>query len=309
MDPLSQVLSLLKPRIAGAGGFDLAGAWAIAFPQHQGIKCYAVALGRCWLVMEGVDEPLALSEGDCILLPHGRPFRLASGLAVAAVGYAELERDGDVRSWNGGGECLIVGGHFELAGAPARRLLGVLAPAVHLEGKADQVAMRWALDRMRLELNRRQLGASLMMQQLTQMILIQAFRQHTEQRRGIGVGWLFALADPSLRRAIEAIHADPARRWTVDALAREAGASRSSFARRFAERVGQSPIDYVAGWRMMLAAERLAGGGEALTRIARSLGYGSDSAFCAAFRRAMGCSPRQYGIRTVDGMSVDPEAA
>ncbi len=144
MDPLSDVLPLLKPRIVEAGGFDLAGAWSIGFPQHQGIKCYAVALDQCWVVC------------------------------------------------------------------------------------------------------------------------------HIEERRGIGLGWLFALADPQLRRAIEAIHADPAR--------------------QFAERVGQAPIEYVTGWGMMLAADRLNGGGEALTRIARSLGYASDSAFCAAFRRVMGCS-------------------
>ncbi len=92
---------MLKPRIVGAGGFDLAGAWAIGFPQHQGIKCYAVALGRCWLAMEGASEPLALVEGDCFLLPHGRPFRLASNLAVTPVSYTELVRDRDVRSWMG----------------------------------------------------------------------------------------------------------------------------------------------------------------------------------------------------------------
>ena len=293
MDSLSNVLSLLKPRIIGAGGFDLAGAWAIGFPQHRGIKCYAVAHGRCWLALEGVHEPLALREGDCFLLPHGRPFRLASDLAVRPVGYAELLRDGDKRSWNGGGECLIVGGHFELSEAQARLLLGALPPVVHLHSEADQTAMRWALDRMRLELAGHQLGASLMVQQLAQMILVQAFRRHIDER-GVGdAGWLFALADPQLRRAIEAIHADPARRWTVAELAREAGASRSSFARRFTERLGQAPVAYLTQWRMMLAAERLETG-QPIKIVARSLGYVSDSAFCASFRRVMGSSPGRH---------------
>ena len=293
MDLLSNVLSLLKPRVVGAGGFDLAGAWAISFPQHQGVKCYAVARGRCWLAMEGLQEAFALSEGDCFLLPHGRRFRLAGDLAVKPVGYVELLRDGDVRSWNGGGECLIVGGHFELSGTQSRLLLGALAPAVHLHSEADRAAMRWALDTMRLELSRRQLGASLMVQQLAQMILVQALRRHIDERNGGGAGWLFALADPQLRRALEAIQADPARRWTVAELAREAGASRSSFARHFTERLGQAPIEYLTLWRMMLAADRLQAG-EAIKVVARSLGYGSDSAFCASFRRVMGSSPGQH---------------
>ena len=266
---------------------------AFFHPEHQGIKCYAVALGGCWLAMEGVNEPLALRQGDCFLLPHGRPFRLTSDLAVTPVGYGELRRDGDVRSWNGGGECLIVGGHFELSDAQARHLLGALTPVVHLHSEEDRSAMRWALDRMRLELSGRQLGASLMVQQLAQMILIQAFRRHTDERGGDGAGWLFALADPQLRRAVEAIHADPARRWTVAELAREAGASRSSFARRFAERLRQSPIEYLTLWRMMLAADRLKGG-ETTKVVALSLGYGSDSAFCASFRRVMGSSPSKH---------------
>ena len=311
MDPLSDVLSILKPTIVGAGAFDLAGAWAIGFPRHQGIKCYALAVGDCWLALEGVAEPFALHEGDCFLLPHGLPFRIASDLAIAPIGYERLLRDGDRRSWNGGGECLIVGGHFALPGTAARLMRDALGPVVHLQGEADRAAMHWALDRMRQELNGRQLGGSLMMQQLTQMILIQVFRRHIEERRGDGTGWLFALGQSQLCRAISAIHGDPARKWTVADLAREAGASRSSFSRQFTERVGQPPIDYVTSWRMMLAADRLENGAEALTTIARSLGYETDSAFCAAFRRVMGSSPRQYGRQTSGGgkIPVDEDRA
>ena len=85
MDPLSDVLSLLKPRTYMVRGFDVAGQWSIHFAQHEGIKCYAVLSGQCWLAMDGVPDPVRLKTGDCILLPSGRPFRLASDLALAPV--------------------------------------------------------------------------------------------------------------------------------------------------------------------------------------------------------------------------------
>ena len=91
MDPLSDVLSLLKPRSYMSGGFDLGGDWSIQFGQHEGIKCYAVVSGQCWLLVEGVPDAVRVKTGDCFLLPRGRPFRLASDLALTPVdGYTIL---------------------------------------------------------------------------------------------------------------------------------------------------------------------------------------------------------------------------
>jgi AraC-like DNA-binding protein len=92
-----------------------------------------------------------------------------------------------------------------------------------------------------------------------------------------------------------AIHDDPARRWTVEALAAMAGMSRSSFALRFKDKVGSAPMEYLARWRMLLAGDRLEHSGDPISVIARTLGYESESAFSTAFKRAMGCSPGQYG--------------
>jgi len=111
---------------------------------------------------------------------------------------------------------------------------------------------------------------------------------------GSGVGWLFALADRQMAAAIGAIHDDPAHGWTVEALAERAGMSRSSFALKFKQTVGASPMDYLARWRMLLAGDRLENSGDPVSVIARALGYDSESAFSTAFKRVMGCSPRQY---------------
>jgi AraC-like DNA-binding protein len=107
---------------------------------------------------------------------------------------------------------------------------------------------------------------------------------------------MFALADPRLRAAIEAMHAQPARRWTLSQLAAVAGQSRSAFALHFRKRVGVTPLDYLLRWRMRLATRRLKGGSARITLIAQALGYDSDSAFSHAFKRVMACSPRQYRL-------------
>ena len=108
------------------------------------------------------------------------------------------------------------------------------------------------------------------------------------------MGLLYALADPRLGEAIKAMHGDPAHRWTLAELAARAGLSRSIFAQRFRERVGETPIGYLAQWRMMLAKDRLIHGRDTLGTIANDLGYESETAFNTAFRRVVGCTPRRY---------------
>jgi AraC-like DNA-binding protein len=296
MDPLSDVLSLLKPRTYVSGGFDVGGEWAIQFPQKEGIKCYAVVSGACWLLVEGVPDAVHIQTGDCFLLPTGRPLRLASDLAVAPIDASTFYasgRIGGIVSMNGGGSCLIVGGHFTLTGNHARILLGALPPIVHLKTESDKAALRWSLERMRQELREQRPGGVLVTQQLAYMLLVQTLRLHLEGGGG-GVGWMLALTDKQLSLAMNAMHETPARRWTLQTLAERAGMSRTIFTLRFKKTVGSSPMEYLTRWRMLLASDRLQYSTDAVSEIALSLGYESESAFSKAFKRVMGCSPRQY---------------
>jgi AraC-like DNA-binding protein len=297
MDPLSDVLSLLKPQSYSAGGFPVDGDVAVQFPKHQGIKCYAVVSGQCWLSVEGVPEPVLLTAGDCFLLPRGRPFSLSTNLSLTPVDYRvllEALKKGDAVAPYGGGSHYIVGGHFALSGGHADILLDSLPPIVHIRKESDKAAMRWSLERMKEEVRNPQPGGALIAQQLACMMLVQALRLHLADGARGSVGWLFALSDKQMCAAITCMHDDPGHPWTLQELGERAGMSRSIFALRFRETVGATPMEYLTRWRMLLAADRLKNSADSVAGIARSLGYESESAFGKAFRRVMGCSPRQY---------------
>lgn len=297
MDALSDVLSLLKPRSYRFRGFEAKGDWAIRFPEQEGIKCYAVTAGNCWLSVDGAADAVHLKAGDCFLLPLPRSFRIASDLSLEprdAVAIFSEPENGGVALLNGGGEVAGLGGYFTLAGNHAELLLGVLPSLVHIRRDADKQALRWAMDRMRDELREPRPGGFLILQNLANLMLVEALRGHLAESSSDGIGWLSALADKQIGSAINAIHGDPAHRWTLQTLANRAGMSRSIFATRFKQTVGTSPITYLTRWRMMLAGERLVGTGDAISTIALSLGYDSDSAFSTAFKRFMNSSPREY---------------
>ena len=308
MDPLSDVLSLLKPRSYAAGGFGVRGDLAIQWPKHPGIKCYALLSGECWLKVEGVAGPVQLTAGDCFILPRGLPFSLSTNPALSPVPYTQITNfwpSPGPAAYQAEGDSFMVGGHFALSGR-ADILLRSLPPIVHIRQEADKDAMRWSLERMREELRNPQPGSTLITQQLAYMMLVQALRLHLSDGAA-GIGWLSALANPQMAAAITAMHDKPGHPWTLQTLAERSGMSRSSFAVRFKETVGTTPMEYLTRWRMLLAGDRLKSSAEPVSAIAASLGYDSESAFGKAFRRTMGCSPRQHSRRSGSVVADSPE--
>ena len=294
MDPLSDVISLLELRPYRVGGFEAGGDWSIRFGAYVAIKCYAVTSGACWLAVEGAGEPVLLKQGDCFLLPRGRPFRVASHPALPPDDWQRHflgAREGTLVKLNDGAGVTVLGGHFQLVGPQAEMLLGMLPPFVRPQSETDRETLRWAFDRMRQELVDPKPGGFLIVQQLASMIFVQALRLYLDESNG--VGWLFALSDKHVGAAIAAIHREPSRRWTVAALAAEVGMSRSGFAARFGQLVGDGPIEYLTRWRMLLAGRSLSRG-EPVGAIARALGYESESAFRTAYKRVMGSTPRHH---------------
>lgn len=301
MDPLSDVLSLLKPVSHVSAGFDAGGDWAVRFGDQQcRIKCYAVVSGGCWLTVDGVGEPVRLSAGESFVLPAGRPFSLCSDPAQPAIAAETIfppARAGGVVRVNGGGGVFLVGSRFAIGEGPVAGLLASLPPIIHIREEGDRAALRWLVEHMMRELREARPGRMLIAGHLAHMMLVQALRIHLEASAGQGVGWFFALADKRLAAALTALHGDPARRWSLRELAAAAGMSRSVFALRFREAVGETPMDYLTRWRMLLAVERLETTREPIAAIAYGLGYASEGAFSTAFKRVMGCPPRDFARR------------
>ena len=296
MDPLSDVLSLLKPQSYRFRGLDAGGNWSIQWSEFPGIKCYAVLSGELWLSVEGVAEVVHMVSGDCVLLPLPRPYRIASDLSVPSLDAVQLFSalaNGGIATLNGGGDFSGVGGVVTLQGH-AGILLQALPPIVHIQRESDRAALRWVMDRMREELREQRPGGPLVRQHLAQLMLVEALRAHVAGGARGGAGWLLALADKQIGPTLSAMHEDLAQQWTLQTLAEHSAMSRSAFAQKFKETVGSSAMDYLTRWRMLMAADRLANSKDSIARVAPLFGYDSESAFSTAFKRIMGCSPRQY---------------
>ncbi len=232
MEPLSDVLALLKPQTYVSAGLNAGGAWALQFTAHSGIKFNAVTQGSCWVAVEGEREPHKLEQGDCFLLTSGRPFVLLSDPDVPTTPAGPLYAGvcEGVACCNGGGDFFLVGARFSFSGAHVKALLGSLPALVAVREASDQASvLRWALDRFEREVRERNPGSSLIAEHLAHIMLIQVLRLHLASKQSAGTGWLSALADPNLCVAMAAMHSDISRRWTLEELSKMVGMSRFEF--------------------------------------------------------------------------------
>lgn len=304
MDPLSEVLALLKPASFGFRGLDAAGDWLLEFGASGGIKAFAVETGGCW--METADaEAVRLGAGDLALLPGRTAFRLFSSAhaePIDAYQFFPTVPAGTVGIIHGGGECVGMGGFFEFSGRHVESMLDVLPPVIMIRAEDTRAALSFLIARLMKELRQPQLGGELMAAHLAQSLLIEALRMHLADGAARDSGWLAGLRDRRIGAALGVMHADPARAWTLVDLARTAGMSRSSFAARFKEIVGEGALEYLTRWRMMVAADTLMQGRVTLAAVAPAVGYASEGAFSIAFKRVLGQSPRQFvqGLAALD---------
>ncbi|UXY20369.1 AraC family transcriptional regulator [Streptomyces cynarae] len=297
MDPLEDVLALLETRSHLSTSLVAGGQWAVRFDAPSGVKFNAVRRGGCVLEVDGVGETIALAAGDCYLLTRPRAFTLSSGPEAAPISaraiFAQVE--GGVARVGDGDEVLLIGGRFSFGARAHELLLDTLPPVIHLPAGTSQAeAVEWALAAIDRELLHRPPASTLMAEHLAVVMLIHVLRLHLAREPLAVSGWLAGLADPAVAAALRAMHEAPAYSWTVAELARLGAVSRSTLAARFKDTVGQGPLEYLTRWRIELASRHLRDGTETVASIARSVGYGSESALSVAFKRVMGMSPRDY---------------
>ncbi|MCZ0732939.1 AraC family transcriptional regulator [Phreatobacter sp. AB_2022a] len=298
-DPLADVLSLLQVQSFLSRRLEASGSWALRFPDYRHMKFGGIIEGIRWLWIEGVTAPLRLAAGDFYLLSHGGPYCFASDPAATPMdGLAFMEEhlqpDGVVRFDGGEGRTVGTGGRFTFDDETSGLLLTSLPPLVHIPGHLPQArALRATLDLITYETETVRLGGAAIGAGLCSIVLVNILRAYLAGD-GRPQGWLGALTDRQIGTALQLMHDDVARRWTVADLASAAGMSRTSFAERFKGLVGLAPLEYLTRWRMTIARNALRSENTNLAAIAAAIGYESDTAFSLAFKRMFGSSPGRY---------------
>ena len=298
MDPLSDIVSLLRPSAAVSKPITARGQWAVRYEAYDAPGFTIVLAGEAWLAFEGL-EPLQLREGDFILLPTTPAFILSSEVGIPSVPVeprSEAVRHGDQE---GEPDFVALGGSFTFERANTALLHSLLPDLIHIaaaEGRATRFGRM--IELLGEECTTDLPGKELIIQRMLEVLLVEALRWQKIGHQEVATGLLGGMRNPALSRALQAIHADVRASWTVAELARLAGMSRSGFAALFHKVVGCAPIEYLARWRMAIAKDALIRGTSSLDRIADDIGYESASAFSTAFSKRLGCPPRRFARQT-----------
>lgn len=294
MDPLSDIIALLRPGTAIAKPITGRGRWGVRYAAHGAPGFTIILHGECRITPEG-GEPLQLRKGDFLLLPSAPAFSLASHPGIACEPREPV--DAPVRHGDQEGEpdFVSLGGTFRMEEVNAPLLLALLPALVHIpasQGRTDRIGrvVRLIMDECASD----DPGREMILQRLLEVLLVEALRRQGMDTEAVVPGLLEGMRDPCIARALRAMHAEAGARWTVSGLAAVAGMSRSAFAARFTAVMGHGPIEYLARWRMALAKDALIRGTKTLDRIAEDIGYESASAFSTAFRRRAGCAPGRF---------------
>jgi AraC-like DNA-binding protein len=313
MDPLSDVLALLRVNSVLSARMEARGRWALRFPAYRHMKFGGMLEGGRWLRVEG-EEAVRLETGDFYLLTDGRPYAVASDPGLTpedgvAVFSNHMGDDGIVRYGDAGERTVVAAGRFTFEGESAGTLLRLLPPLIHVPaGSPGSASLAALLPLVGMESAGATLGAGVAASSLANLVLVQILRAHLASASQ-PPGWLGAMADARIGRALSMMHREVDRRWTVEDLARAIGMSRTAFTTRFRTRVGLPPLNYLTRWRMTLAAAALRTGGDSLATIATKLGYASDTAFSNAFKRERGVSPGRFRAEPVQADRGMPEAS
>jgi AraC-like DNA-binding protein len=299
IDPLGEALHSLRMSGAFYCRSEFTAPWGLALPaMPQCLMLHVVTEGEPWLEIEG-RPPLQLQPFDLLLVPHGQGHSLSSRPGVLAAPLFDLpreyaaERYEIIRQGGGGAATGLVCAAVRFDHPAAQRLIALLPPVIHVSD-AQSPSMQWVRSTLQFIANEaRDLrpGGETVITRLADILVIQVIRTWIERDPAAQTGWLGALQDRQIGRVIVQIHRDPARNWTLASMAQVAAMSRSAFAARFAERVGEPAMHYLARWRMHVALTWLREGDHAIADIADRLGYQSEAAFNRAFKRIMGVTP------------------
>lgn len=317
IDIVSDVLRAV--RMSGAIFFDLEAhaPWVTEAPHSRVlapmvfpgarhlIEYHIVTEGRPWAcVVDCDDEPVRLGPGSVIVFPHGDPHVLSSdpGMRAKPDLAAFEDREGQSLPYrvgtpgNGDNRMHLICGFLGLEALPFNPLIQALPRCLHVADAytSDNGWLKNLIDAIVREAEEHRVAGATILSKLSELIFIEAVRRHVECQASVQTGWFQALGDPVAGGAIRRFHANPARAWNLDDLAREIGTSRTILVERFKSCMNMPPITYLSRWRMQVAAGLIAGGSRSLARIAEEVGYESEASFSRAFKRVTGMPPSRW---------------
>jgi len=313
-DVLSDVLRAVRLTGAIFYSVDATAPWAAESPpalvmapmiragvEHV-IQFHAITAGSCCGGL--LDEPpVALHAGDILVLPHGDRHMLSSAPELTG-GPIEVQLDPSVRyplplpvriGGSHGPSAHIICGFLGCDARPFNPLLATLPRWLHMVRAAEKHPLLSQFMALALTESRSpSAGRECVLARLSELMFVEIVRQYLTKLPSGRTGWLAGLSDECVGRALSLLHERPAHAWTVDLLAKEIATSRSVLADRFAALVGMPPMQYLAQWRMQLAAELLSTTSAGLGEIAQRVGYGSEAALSRAFKRLVGVAPARW---------------
>jgi AraC-like DNA-binding protein len=315
MDALSDVLGAV--RLTGAVFFDVHAAepWVAETPPGAAIvrrifphadhliPYHAVVSGSCWVTVLG-EAPIKFEAGDVIMFPHGHPHVLSSAPGMRSRPDLSLYRRPDeshlpfslALGQADTEQTHIVCGYLGCDARPYNPLLMALPNAIHVKDSASGTLTAYVKLAI-AESKQLRIGSEVVLGRLSELLFVEVVRRYAESIDAGRTDWLSGLRDPNVGVAITALHREPQREWTVQSLARAAGVSRSVLAERFTQFVGVPPMQYLASWRMQLAANELRASNDSVATIANRVGYESEAAFSRAFTKSMGEPPSSWRKR------------
>jgi AraC-like DNA-binding protein len=296
-DPLSEVLRDLRPSGISYGHCRLTRPWGVAFATEPAAKLHVVVAGESFL-RAAEFGPVRLTAGDVALLPKGIAHAMADTPRGKTKPLSMFPREeiGDrtyrMAAGGGGSQTIMACCDVSFEEPALHPLLDLMPPVIVVcRAAIDDPTLLLLLDAMAEEVVAQRIGGATVLARLADVVIVRLIRAWVEGRCGETTGWLAAIRDPKIGRALSAAHRRPGHSWSIESLARESGLSRSMFSERFSAVMGIPPAHYLTRWRMHLASLWLSRQRLSVSEVARRLGYGSEPAFSRAFKRLHGVPP------------------
>jgi AraC-like DNA-binding protein len=308
MDPLSEVFGSMRIQEAVYTRLEATAPWGFRYSGDTvpRIRFGLMVRGSAFLKFKNQRQAIPLSGGDVfIFILSDESFTMLDHPRSAVADYGELRKlevDRVIHYGGGGAPTTLVSGSFRMSAFEAPLISTILPRYLHLRLEQNRsYAFQSVLDLLEAETAQPGMASSRLISCLYESLFVYAIRAYASSSAAPPKGWLAAMSDEHLSKAIGAMHSGIDRNWSVASLAREARMSRSAFALKFKNVLGQTPLEYLRQWRMYRASAMIRSNNTSFGEVASAVGYGSESSFSRVFRREMGVAPREYRHKTREG--------